>query len=187
MPNPPKPIELKRRLGNPGRRPLPAQTETVALPPALKIPRAPKSLSPAAKRMFREIWKTAHEWLTPALDAPTVIQVCRIYEQIEAFQESIDKYGTVVEEPIVSPKGEVVGYALKPNPAYKMMRQAEVNLRSLLSELGFTPTARARLGLAEVRTQSKLEELFARREKRARQVERGEDRYRDAIDTRASG
>ena len=40
MPNgrPPKPIEVKRRLGNPGQRPLPNQAEIQMLDPAVSVP-----------------------------------------------------------------------------------------------------------------------------------------------------
>ena len=37
---------------------------------------------------------------------------------------------------------------------------------SCLSQLGFDPTARARLGLAEVKAEDTLEKLKARRDKR---------------------
>jgi len=50
--------------------------------------------------------------------------------------------------------------------ARKMLRDLDKQLVSLMSELGFNPAARSRLGLAEVKTQSKLEELRA---KQARQ------------------
>lgn len=45
----------------------------------------------------------------------------------------------------------------------KDVREARTEVARLLGELGFDPTARARLGLAEVKAQSKLEELRARR------------------------
>lgn len=40
--------------------------------------------------------------------------------------------------------------------------EAQKHVASLLSQLGFDPTARARLGLAEVKARSKLEEMRAR-------------------------
>jgi hypothetical protein len=45
----------------------------------------------------------------------------------------------------------------------KDVREARAEVAKLLSELGFDPTARAKLGLAEVKAQSKLEELRSRR------------------------
>jgi len=46
--------------------------------------------------------------------------------------------------------------------ARKALRDLDRQLIPLLGELGFNPAARARLGLAEVKTQSKLEELRSR-------------------------
>lgn len=50
--------------------------------------------------------------------------------------------------------------------ARKMLRDLDKQLITLLSSLGFDPAARSRLGLAEVKTQSKLEELRSRQTKR---------------------
>jgi hypothetical protein len=49
----------------------------------------------------------------------------------------------------------------------KDVREGRAEVAKLLSELGFDPTARAKLGLAEVKAQSKLEELRARRTERS--------------------
>lgn len=50
--------------------------------------------------------------------------------------------------------------------ARKHLRDIDKQIISLLSELGFNPAARARLGLAEVKAKSKLEELRERQERR---------------------
>ena len=50
--------------------------------------------------------------------------------------------------------------------ARKHLRDLDKQITSLLSDLGFNPAARARLGLAEVKAQSKLEELRERQAKR---------------------
>ena len=49
---------------------------------------------------------------------------------------------------------------------YKQLNDLERLITSNLGLLGFTPSDRTRLGLAEVKTQSKLEELMARKEQR---------------------
>lgn len=46
------------------------------------------------------------------------------------------------------------------------LRKLDKQIVALLSELGFTPTARSRLGLAEVKAQTKVEQLRAAREER---------------------
>jgi hypothetical protein len=49
---------------------------------------------------------------------------------------------------------------------YKQLNDLERLITSNLGLLGFTPSDRTRLGLAEVKAQSKLEELMARKEQR---------------------
>jgi hypothetical protein len=49
---------------------------------------------------------------------------------------------------------------------YKQLNDLERLITSNLGLLGFTPSDRTRLGLAEVKTQSKFEELMARKEQR---------------------
>jgi hypothetical protein len=46
------------------------------------------------------------------------------------------------------------------------LRELDRQIISNLSLLGFTPSDRSRLGVAEVKAMSKLEELMARKEKR---------------------
>jgi hypothetical protein len=46
------------------------------------------------------------------------------------------------------------------------LRELDKQIVSNLADLGFSPTARMRLGIAEVKKQSKLEELMARRNDR---------------------
>jgi hypothetical protein len=46
------------------------------------------------------------------------------------------------------------------------LRELEKNITNSLSLLGFTPTDRSRLGVAEVKAKSKLEELRAKRDQR---------------------
>lgn len=45
----------------------------------------------------------------------------------------------------------------------KEVREARTQVMALLSQLGFDPTSRARLGLAEVTARSKLDEIQHRR------------------------
>jgi hypothetical protein len=49
---------------------------------------------------------------------------------------------------------------------YKQHNDLESIISANINKLGFSPEARSRLGLAEVKRESKLEELFARRTKR---------------------
>jgi hypothetical protein len=48
----------------------------------------------------------------------------------------------------------------------KALRELEKNIVNNLSLLGFTPADRSRMGVAEVKARSKLEELRAKRDER---------------------
>lgn len=159
---PPKPTEQKRLNGNPGKRSLPAPAVTIPNLPA--IPRPPDDLSERGAAYWDQVWTTAQAWLNPVLDGPVVGIVCRTYDEIVNLRSAIAEHGQLLEEPITTPSGVVVGTRLVPNPAAKMLRDAEKQLQSWLSDLGFTPSARARLGFIEVKKQSILEGLMSRRE-----------------------
>jgi hypothetical protein len=99
-----------------------------------------------------------------------VEEVCRITDEIGGHLADVAKFGRLIEEPIVSPSGAVVGTRQVPNPAILSLRRAEESRPRGLIELGFSPTARARLGLAQVviATQtSKLEALIEARQHKA--------------------
>jgi P27 family predicted phage terminase small subunit len=163
---PPKPTELKRRTGNPGKRALPAKSETVALVPADGVPPVPMTLGQSGRAFWDRAWKAAQAWLSPDLDIVAVEAVCQLVDQVSAMRVQIASDGLLLSEPIVTPAGMVVGERLVNHPLLKELRAAEKQLQSWLSTLGFDPTARARLGLAEVKRQSALQQLL--------QVERGE-------------
>ena len=156
---PPKPLELKRRLGNPGKRPLPKQSQTVALEPARGTPPVPLDLSDHARGIWQMIWESpAQAWLSPQLDAPMRVKtVCQLLGDIHDLREQIRALGWLLSEPITTPLGVVVGESIKPNPAVKMLRDAETRLDKELTALGFDPTSRSKLGLAEIKKRSILE------------------------------
>lgn len=155
---PPKPTELKRKTGNPGKRALPKAT--VALPATIGTPRAPVGLAAHGKAVWATVWEAARPWLSPKLDAIRVETACRLADEAAQLRALTKKHGMLLEEPIATPSGVVVGQRLVPNPAAKMLRDVEKQLDRELSALGFDPTARARLGLAEVKKQSIIEGLF---------------------------
>lgn len=158
---PPKPIEQKRRTGNPGRRQLPSGT--VALAPVEGIPPVPIELKPTGRAMWEMIWSgPASAWLSPQVDAIRVRTVAGLLDEIDTYHRLVATLGPVLEEPIVTPSGVVVADSARfvPNPAVRMLRDAQKQLDRELSSLGFDPTARSRLGLAEVKRESILQRLL---------------------------
>lgn len=171
---PPKPVEQKERLGNPGKRALPkAEVELAGV--ASGVPPMPQGLQATGKRMWSDTWEAARLWLNPQLDGPTIGMACRLADQIAGLHRDVEKHGRIVKEPIVTPTGEIVGEKLVANPALKELRAAEKSLMGVLSDLAIPPVARARLGLAKVKVESKFEQLLRARSERSRSREVGGD------------
>lgn len=129
---PPKPVEQKRRAGNPGKRALPS----------------PLAVVPAGS-------------IVP--DMPTVDAMEVVAEHARAWLAPSDQLAMAILRETVEERGEVRDRAMAGSfEARKELRQLDAQIISMLSALGFDPTARARLGLVEVKRVSKLDELRQR-------------------------
>jgi hypothetical protein len=141
---PPKPIEVKRRAGNPGKRSLPEQGNLVLLPSMYEIPEPPRQLvTPAARDLWNRIWSMGQTWLSPDTDIELLLMTC----------EMLDERWNLRIQVLNDKRPE----------ERKGLRDLERQIINNLSLLGFTPTDRSRLGVAEVKRVSKIEELRAKR------------------------
>jgi P27 family predicted phage terminase small subunit len=150
---PPTPTERKRKLGNPGGRRLPDQATVVALPPV--VDNVPQQLGPAG----RAVWELVIEqckWLAES-DRPTLVMLAEKFDRRQDFMARLESSDPV----LYTDKG--YAYA---NPLVGMLSTIENELAKLLSALGLTPTDRTRMGVAEVKAKSKLEEMLERRQQR---------------------
>ena len=93
---PPKPTELKRRLGNPGKRALPATPEASA--PASNIPTAPRGLKRHGKAAWATLWGVGEPWLNPTTDMAIVTRLCQAYDEREELRQLVSRLGHVVWE-----------------------------------------------------------------------------------------
>lgn len=148
MPNPPKPTELKRKQGNPGGRPLLASRGVLALEPITDIPTPPRPLGSDGLATWQRIWSGGRIWISPATDLEHVMLVCEAYDERTSLRAQVMTDGDWRDR---------VG-----------LRSLESQITSMLSALGFNPTDRTRLGFAEVKAHSVLDELIARRSKQGR-------------------
>jgi hypothetical protein len=73
----------------------------------------------------------------------------------------IAEHGPILDEPTVSASGKVVGHRQVPNPAVRMLRDAERRLERWLMLLAIPPSARAAHGLAQVKAVDKLESILS--------------------------
>lgn len=146
----PTPLEQKRALGNPGKRPLPAQSATLAVE---RIPLRPPrglGLGPDGRKMWTHVAEL--KWVATT-DVGAVVNVCRIADMAAQLDKDVADRGVSYEF-----RGR-----LMPNPSVGKAIEARKVLGALLGQFGMTPADRTRLGIAEVKAQSKFDELMERR------------------------
>lgn len=136
---PPKPIEIKRRTGNPGKRKLP--TPVVALAPVRSATELP-DLADGRAWLQHLLDAGASTWVGPT-DAATLELAVQLWD---------DRL--------------IARRAWQAQPDNAELRRAyeglTARLASVLSSLGLDPVSRSRLGVAAVKARTKLEELRAR-------------------------
>ena len=143
---PAKPIEQKRLQGNPGKRALPDQSTITLIPMAEVAPEPSRPLLKYGKELWDKVWDTGINWISPNTDTELLLMTC----------EMIDERWNLRVQVITNndPKDR------------RGLRELDKAIVSNLSLLGFSPSDRSRLGLAEVKKMSKLEGIIAKRESR---------------------
>ena len=143
---PSKPIEQKRLLGNPGKRALPDQSTITLIPMAESTPEPTRPLLKYGKELWDKVWDTGINWISPNTDTELLLMTCEMIDerwnlrvQVMTNNDPKDRRG---------------------------LRELDKAIVSNLSLLGFSPSDRSRLGLAEVKKMSKLEGIIAKRESR---------------------
>jgi hypothetical protein len=152
MPNPAKPIEMKRKLGNPGKRAMPGEGELMTIEGGFREPLRP--LGSAGQQLWDEIYQVGGMWISPQSDTQLLQMVCELLDRREILREEF----------LADPTERKVNMSLL---------ETEKLIQTSLSLLGFTPSDRSRLGLAQVKAKSKLEELMDRRANRVEEFEDG--------------
>lgn len=143
---PTKPIEQKRMLGNPGRRPLPDEKDLIQLEPVTEIPEPSRPLGKYGLELWERVWNMGSTWVSPTSDLELLLMTCEMIDERWNLRVTVLKDG--------DPKQR------------RQLRYLESAIVGNLSLLGFSPSDRTRLGVAEVKAKSKLEELMARRNER---------------------
>jgi P27 family predicted phage terminase small subunit len=147
------PVERQKRLGNPGRRPLPT---TVIATVADEIPDPPKHLLSAGKRVWIQVNTFASAWVQN-LDLELLTLACEIADDRERLKRTLKQDGHFQKIPIMTSKGDVVGEEIKVHPARKELRAQDMAYMKALGLLGLTPGDRARLKLTEIQGANELD------------------------------
>lgn len=151
------PNEVKRRRGTLRADRVPQPITTIAaLPPALAVSleEPPAHLGPAGAETWRRVAKHCVNWLAES-DMGAV----------QMLAEAMDKRSDLLAR--LQSEGWVLytdkGYAYA-HPAAGQLQAVTEEVRKWMSSLGLTPADRSRLGVAEVKARSALQELAAKRE-----------------------
>lgn len=152
-----KPVERKRLTGrsagcDAGGRRLPEPV--VILAQAAGAPEPPVSLKDAGRVEWQRLWTAGRAWLSPELDVLIMTRLCENHDLRAAMLSCVARDGLTVP-----------GYKGQPraHPLLSEVRALESEMRRLEIECGFTPSARSKLGYAEVKRASKMDELLERR------------------------
>ena len=143
---PSKPLEQKRLLGNPGKRALPDEGTIALIPMAASTPEPTRPLLKYGRELWDKVWDTGINWISPNTDTELLLMTC------EMIDERWNLRVRVMTDN--DPKDR------------RGLRELDRAIVSNLSLLGFSPSDRSRLGIAEVKKMSKLEELMARKAQR---------------------
>ena len=145
---PPIPLETKKRVGTlrPGRLP----NSPIAMPQPEGTPEPPEGLGNKGLE-FWGLVHTAGRWISHTTDRTLVTITAELIEEREQLR------ALVIEQP--------------ENARLRSgLRDLEKALTSNLGVMGFTPADRSRLGFAEVKVESKLEQLMKLRDERRASV-----------------
>jgi hypothetical protein len=136
---PSKPIEQKRLLGNPGRRPLPEQGAVQILPGIAETPEPSRPLLKYGRELWDKVWEQGLNWISPNTDFEILLMTCEMIDERWNLRVKVMTEGQAKDR--------------------RALRDLDRAIQSQLASLGLTPADRSRLGVAEVKKLSKIAEL----------------------------
>jgi hypothetical protein len=143
---PTKPIEQKRLIGNPGKRPLPEQSAIMLIPQASQTPEPARPLLKYGQELWNRVWESGINWISPNTDLELLLMTCEMIDERWNLRVRVMTDNNAKDR--------------------RGLREIDKQIVSNLGLLGFTPSDRSRLGVAEVKKMSKLEELMAKKANR---------------------
>jgi len=139
------PTEQKRLKGTLRPSRVPSGVALIGPVSPLESPEPPEGLSTSGLEFWALLWQTS--WVNPRTD----------YFLAVLTSEALDERDTLRELVLSEPQNF---------RARTSLRELDKQLISQLALLGFSPSDRARLGLSEVKKESKLEDLLRRKAER---------------------
>jgi P27 family predicted phage terminase small subunit len=155
---------VKRALGNPGQRPLPAAPTPEFALEVVKlddVPNPPSTLGMVGLDAWDRIWSAGRRHLSDSQDRMLIERLCERMDLVAKLEAWLGE--DVERRWYTTANGQVVTH-----PAVKQIDESDTKITTWLSMLGFSPSDRARLGLAEIRVANELDEY---RQRKARVVD----------------
>ena len=143
---PAKPTEIKRKLGNPGRRPLPDTSVVQYFEPVTVVPDPARPLLKYGKEFWDKVWGSGLSWISANTDAELLLMTCELVDERWNLRVRVMQSNDWRER--------------------RALRELDDRIIRNLSLLGFTPADRSKLGVAEVKAISKMEQLKRRANER---------------------
>lgn len=127
------------------------------LPDHETIPAPPSHLTEDGQQVWRLVLSGVR-WRKD-VDLLAVARFTELFEERQLARAALLQHGMLQTEPIVTPRGDVVGQRLTANPAVSILASTDRSLDSLSAQLGLSPAARARLGLEATAAELKAAEI----------------------------
>jgi hypothetical protein len=140
MANPGKPAEEKRRIGSRNYKP---GEDVIELERVAGVPEPLRRLDSSGLSLWVRIWNMGSNWISPNTDIELLQIVCEQLDERDVLRDYVAEH--------VEARFE-----------RSALRELDKTIRSNLSLLGFTPTDRMKLGVAEVKRQNIVEEMMSR-------------------------
>lgn len=115
-----------------------------SLEPISTVPEPSRPLGETGETFWYRIWTTGNMWISPNTDIDLLLMICEMFDERDLLRD----------------------YVIQNIDAWherSALRELDKAITRNLSLMGFTPTDRMKLGVAEVKTRSKLEELLAKK------------------------
>ena len=112
-----------------------------------RLPKVPAHLKQHGKSEWFKLWDTGKNWLRPHEDYRQVEMICRSYDDIDAMTK-------VIEGPAEGGGGFMIenyAHVMVANPLYAEIAKRQMLILNCLERLGFSPTARRKLGIADLK------------------------------------
>ena len=143
---PAKPTEIKRKLGNPGKRALPDTTVVQYLEQSVVVPDPARPLLRYGREFWDKVWGSGLSWISANTDAELLLMTCELVDERWNLRVRVMQSNDWRER--------------------RALRELDDRIIRNLSLLGFTPADRSKLGVAEVKAISKMEALKRRQDAR---------------------